>query len=99
MASRGSQDHQVHQICGNEGTSVWTVIYVGDEGHFMQHGPTSLGSSGRDRHHHQISVHIYGFVWPMVMNSYWKSCNLLCCNWHSYTGSQDRERSGWVRSH
>jgi len=58
MASPRNRDHQVHQICGDEGTSVWTVIYVGDEGHFMQPGPTSLCHSGHDHHHHQISVHI-----------------------------------------
>jgi hypothetical protein len=62
MASPRNRDHQVHQICGDEGTSVWIVISVGDEGHFMQPMLMSLGSSGRDRHHHQISV-LYIYIY------------------------------------
>jgi hypothetical protein len=68
MASQGSRDHQ---ICGDEGTSVWTVISVGDEGHFMQPGPTSLGNTATITKYRFL--YIYGFVWHMAMNSYWKS--------------------------
>jgi hypothetical protein len=70
MASQGSR---VHQICGDEGTSVWTVMSVGDEGHFMQPGPTSLGSTATVTKYRFLYIYIYGFVWHMAMNSYWKS--------------------------
>ena len=45
MASQGSRDHQIHHIYGDEGSSIWTIISVGDEGHFMQPEPTSLDST------------------------------------------------------
>jgi hypothetical protein len=57
MASQGSR---VHQICGDEGTSVWTVMSVGDEGHFMQPGSTSLGSTATVT---KYRFYIYIYIW------------------------------------
>jgi hypothetical protein len=59
MVSQGSRDHQIHQICGDEGTSVWTVISMGDEGHFMQPGPTSLGSTATITKYRFLYIYIY----------------------------------------
>ena len=56
MASQGSR---VHQICGDAGTSVWTVMSVGDEGHFMQPGSTSLGSNATVTKYRFLYIYIW----------------------------------------
>ena len=59
MVSQGSRDHQIHQIYGDEGTSVWTVISVGDDEHFMQPEPTSLGSTATITKYRFLYIYIW----------------------------------------